>query len=146
MTENEKLRALLVEARDALQGVAEYDTDPDKSWTLTKAACREAQESIDAALAEPPAECPTCAVSKAFHDVAIAEKRMAEFQLNAARAALADAYKRGAEAMKRAAVAACDDEAVSHRQIGRMTDEYRAFGAYLAAARVETLPIPEDKP
>ncbi len=53
MTENEKLRALLAEAQSALQGVAEYDTDPDKSWTLTKAACREAQESIAAALAEP---------------------------------------------------------------------------------------------
>lgn len=59
--------------------------------------------------------------------------------------AVADAFKRGAEAMRKAAAKACDDEAESHRQSGRMTDEYRAFGAYLAAARVETLPIPEDK-
>ncbi len=59
--------------------------------------------------------------------------------------AVSDAFKRGAEAMREAAVKACDDEAVSHRQSGRMTDEYRAFGAYLAAARVETLPIPEDQ-
>jgi hypothetical protein len=125
-------------------------------------------------------ECQECSIHKAFHDVAMAEKRMAEFQLNEARArceklreladmaaaeqglaqrrmmeaqrerdearaALADAYRRGAEDMRKAAAKACDDEAVSHRQSGRMTDEYRAFGAYLAAARVEALPIPEDQ-
>jgi hypothetical protein len=59
--------------------------------------------------------------------------------------AVSDAFKRGAEAMRKAAAKACDDEAEYHRQSGRMTDDYRAFGAYLAAARVETLPIPEDQ-
>jgi hypothetical protein len=42
---------LLREARESLQGVAEYDTDPDKSWTFTKEACRDALVHIDAALA-----------------------------------------------------------------------------------------------
>ena len=59
--------------------------------------------------------------------------------------AVADAFKRGAEAMRKAAAKACDDEAMDHRQSGRTTDDYRAFGAYLAAARVEALPIPEDQ-
>jgi len=53
MTENEKLRALLAEARVALQGVAAYDANPDVSWTLTKEDCRDALDCIDAALAEP---------------------------------------------------------------------------------------------
>lgn len=53
MTENEKLRTLLAEARVALQGVAAYDASPDVSWTLTKEFCRDAIDRIDAALAEP---------------------------------------------------------------------------------------------
>lgn len=53
MTEVEKLRALLAEARVALQGVAAYDASPDVSWTLTKEFCRDAIDRIDAALAEP---------------------------------------------------------------------------------------------
>jgi hypothetical protein len=48
---NTKLLDLLREARESLQGVAEYDTDPDKSWTFTKEACRDALVHIDAALA-----------------------------------------------------------------------------------------------
>jgi hypothetical protein len=84
MTENQRLRALLDEARDAVKHSmnawtwAGYD-----DHTATEEALL---ERIDAVLAEPPAECQTCAVSKAFHDVAIAEKRMAEFHLNEARA------------------------------------------------------------
>jgi len=181
MTENEKLRKLLEEARDAVKrsmgawtwaGYEDHTTD-EKALV----------ERINAALAEPVKEthdgasdwaCYDCGSVDGFHtvqhpagdyDVECSECGSAHTaeapqvlrdlardldtiraERDEARAALADAYRRGAEAMKRAAVAACDDEAVSHRQIGRMTDEYRAFGAYLAAARVEALPIPEDRP
>ena len=62
-----------------------------------------------------------------------------------ARAALADAYRRGAEAMKRAAVAACEEEARTHEQRGFPVGVSWAIGATLAAACVEALPIPEDK-
>ncbi len=89
MTENEKLRALLAEARETLFDLGKKSAD---GWHYNTGMAQHERKAadlharIDAALAEPPAECPTCAVSKAFHDVAIAEKRMAEFQLNAARA------------------------------------------------------------
>lgn len=57
----------------------------------------------------------------------------------------AGGFRRGAEAMRRAAVAACDDEARCHREENRHDCESRALGASCAAARVECLPIPEDK-
>jgi hypothetical protein len=44
--EIERLRAALTEAQAALQQVAEYDSDPYKSWTLTKEACRDALLAI----------------------------------------------------------------------------------------------------
>lgn len=52
MDENKRLRELLAEAIHALQGVAEYDTDPDKSWTITKEACRDSLENIAVGLKE----------------------------------------------------------------------------------------------
>ena len=65
----EKLRALLAEARVALQGVAAYDANPDVSWTLTKEDCRDALDRIDAALAEPVVECARCVTAReAFHE------------------------------------------------------------------------------
>ncbi len=59
--------------------------------------------------------------------------------------AVADAYRRGAEAMKLAAVVACDDEAWIHWARGRATDAAIGICAFRASARVEALPIPEDK-
>ena len=50
--ENKRLRELLAEAIHALQGVAEYDTDPDKSWTITKETCRDSLENIAVGLKE----------------------------------------------------------------------------------------------
>jgi len=52
MDENKRLRELLAEAIHALQGVAEYDTDPEKSWTITKEACRVSLENIAVGLKE----------------------------------------------------------------------------------------------
>jgi hypothetical protein len=52
MDENKRLRELLAEAIHALQGVAEYDTDPEKSWTITKEACRDSLENIAVGLKE----------------------------------------------------------------------------------------------
>jgi hypothetical protein len=46
LDENERLREKVDEAAHALQGVAEYDSDPEKSWTLTKEACRDALTSL----------------------------------------------------------------------------------------------------
>ncbi len=62
MTENEKLRALLAEARETL--LAQHD--PQDNIAMT--------QRIDAALAEPVGECDLCAVSKAFHDVAVSQR------------------------------------------------------------------------
>ena len=76
------LRALLAEARAALQGVAAYDASPDVSWTLTKEFCRDALDRLDDALAEPAQECQTCAVSKAFHDVAVKERDYERLQVD----------------------------------------------------------------
>jgi hypothetical protein len=139
MTENEKLLELLKEAQAALQGVAEYDTDPDKSWTLTKAACREAQESIDAALAEsrlsdgplskqlrPDVECAPWVIG--------AVKKL-EGERDEARAALDDVYRRGAEAMREQAASLFDG---GNNVPGLMrSHEFRDF--------IRSLPIPEDK-
>ena len=58
MTENEKLRALLAEARAWVVAVQDDSL----------------RERIDAALAEPVGECDLCAVSKAFHDVAVSQR------------------------------------------------------------------------
>jgi chromosome segregation ATPase len=85
MTENEKLRALLAEAQVALQGVAAYDANPDVSWTLTKEDCRDALDRIDAALAEPVAECARCETLRDLADKAAwaqgdAQRRMIEAQ------------------------------------------------------------------
>ncbi len=52
MDENKRLRELLAEATHALQCVAEYDIDPDKSWTITKEACRDSLENIAVGLKE----------------------------------------------------------------------------------------------
>lgn len=58
MTENEKLRALLAEARAWVVAVQDDSL----------------RERIDAALAEPIGECDLCAVHKAFHDVAVSQR------------------------------------------------------------------------
>ena len=58
MTENEKLRALLAEARQELAVLASYVDDPETKWPtvglkMTAKAHKRAVTRIDAALAEP---------------------------------------------------------------------------------------------
>ncbi len=89
MTQKE-LQALLKRARDELQVIASY-VDTHNAWPnvglkMTARAYKRMVATIDAALAEPITECQECSVHRAFHDVAMVEKRMAEFQLNEARA------------------------------------------------------------
>ena len=140
MTENEKLRALLAEARA-------YTTDVQNN------PARDLRRRIDAALAEPVTS--NCLQCWALNELRVSDQRKNDetrielrdvyWELHMARAELSNAYRRGAEAMKLAALAVCDDEALFHRKRGRATDEVRAFGASLAAARIEALSIPEDK-
>jgi hypothetical protein len=86
-----ELQALLKRARDELQVIASYMDIPNHEWPnvglkMTARAYKRMVATIDAALAEPTAECQECSIHKAFHDVAMAEKRMTEFHLNEARA------------------------------------------------------------
>lgn len=77
-------------------------------------------------------KCQECFIHKVLHDVVMAEKRTTEFKLNEAqrerdeaRAALADAYRRGAEAMREAAS--------------------NAIPGHYSGDIIRALPIPEDK-
>jgi hypothetical protein len=61
----------------------------------------------------------------------------------------ADAFKRGVTAMRKAAVARCDEMAADFRRRRTRNDEFKGMGAELCAAAIETvkgLPDPEDKP
>ena len=134
-TENEKLRALLAEARVALQGVAAYDANPDVSWTLTKEDCRDALDRIDAALAEPVVD-PVQAWKDAngYNDL-LAAYSSTITERDEARAEVAAAYQRGAEAMREAAAQDCIDFWGKGHSSGT-----------LQAERIRALPLPEDKP
>jgi hypothetical protein len=115
MTENENLRTLLADA-----------------WAVLSANCDNGQccgirGRIDAALAAPtgPERSPLCPGEGTWS--VFAEKVVKE--RDEARAALADAYRRGAEAMRKAAMGAAWHSA--------------AMGVH---TKIRDLSIPEDKP
>ncbi len=122
MTENEKLRALLKEAREVLLPLA--DAEPIAEFI----------NGIDATLAEPSAQEETEHAMhlriRAGYDKTIADSWRAkvaevERERDEARAALSDAYRRGAEAMREAAA--------------------NAIPGHYSGDIIRALPIPEDK-
>jgi hypothetical protein len=111
MSQNERLRALLAEAR---------------IWV---APGSDARARIDAALAEPVEVHPS-----SLSDVVT----LLENERDEARAEKADAYRRGAEAMREAAAATVGSNAgCSHMVCGYCPS---------SAEKIRALPIPEDKP
>ncbi len=82
--------------------------------------------------------CWVCTLARRI-DAALAEPLQSE----------ADAFKRGVTAMRKAAVARCDEMAADFRRRRTRNDEFKGMGAELCAAAIETvkgLPDPEDKP
>ena len=169
MTENEKLRALLAEARVALQGVAAYDANPDVSWTMTKEDCRDALDRIDAALAEPvePSESEYAmhARIRADYDKTVADSWRAhsaklESERDEARAEVkrlkesnkllrVDADKEWGAAATAVATAYQRGAEAMREAAARVVDgdpvvlrSYRS----VQAGRIRALPLPEDKP
>jgi hypothetical protein len=60
-----------------------------------------------------------------------------------------DAFRRGVAAMRKAAVARCDEMATDFRRRRTRNDELKGMGAELCAAAIETtkgLPDPKDTP
>jgi hypothetical protein len=160
MTENEKLRALLKEAREALVRAENRMASPPHQ--VPDAIAR-----IDAALAEPtgPERSPLCPgegtwsvfaqkvvaerdevrarceklrelADMAAAEQGLAQRRMMEAQKerDEARAALANAYRRGAEAMREKAAIRAENYFVS------------AHYASALSTQIRHLTIPEDKP
>jgi len=84
MTENEKLREMLSEAAPCI--------DRSAAGCLTTKTLREVKPGecscvacdIEKVLQQPPVPCPTCDVSKAFHDVAVAERNLFRVQRDSA--------------------------------------------------------------
>lgn len=134
MTENEKLRALLAEAREALVRAENRMMSPPHQVP-------EAISSIDAALAEPlKAEYSQDEVNEMTTDM-IAVRKAAE------RAA----FRSGAEAMREAAVGASVERArywteTSAAEGGITTMEDRAEEARSIADDIRDLPLPKDNP
>jgi len=134
VTENEKLRALLAEAREALVRAENRMMSPPHQVP-------EAISSIDAALAEPlKAEYSQDEVNEMTTDM-IAVRKAAE------RAA----FLSGAEAMREAAVGASVERArywteTSAAEGGITTMEDRAEEARSIADDIRDLPLPKDNP
>jgi phage-related tail protein len=152
MSENEKLRALLAEARSYVKMVAPC-SDP---FPCGHYRC-ELLNGIDAALAEPVMNMEASAsrgwqMADSLHlsvkeqreraekaererDEARAEVRRTYKELSEAIAREAEAYERGAEAMREAA-ASC---------VGSDTALLQTYRSVLEG-RIRALPLPEDKP
>lgn len=163
MTENEKLRALLAEARKIVQGVLRAaNSTPYAQWSRDQHQAEIVRDAIDAALAEPVGE-PSpdyrqgwgagyvegAAEYKRERDEARAEVERLQAELTrvgrvefdrgakqgidqalwASQTARETAYKRGAEAMREAAMGAAWHSA--------------AMGLH---KRIKEMPVPEDKP
>jgi hypothetical protein len=175
MTENQRLRELLKEARDLLKTMRgadsfaphAYDRGDDDASVVELA--RHIHARIDDALAEPPDTersplCPgegtwsvfaekvvaerdearaRCEKLRELADMAAAEQGLAQRRMmeaqkerDEARAALADAFRRGAEAMRDQAASLFDG---GQNVPGLMrSPEFRDF--------IRALPIPKDKP
>ena len=170
MTENEKLRALLAEALDAMH--CEDDGDG-----ITSHRCGRCDEFVDrndkvrdrikAALAEPvePSESEyamhariradydkTVADSWRAHsakleserDEARAEVRRTYIELSEVISRNAEAYERGAEAMREAAAQVAHNRAIL--PVDTATDAAWCRSAACIEGVIRALPLPEDKP
>ncbi len=153
MTQNERLRALLAEARETLRDFAENwdcDSDAHKHGTTCRVCeSREAQQRIEAALAEPGDVHPSSLTDVVTlleneRDEARAEIERLKSDSSwgalrrlddAWRAESSAAYRRGAEAMREAAV----------REIDCTFNDCDCRGD-MHAKTIRDLPIPEDKP
>jgi cob(I)alamin adenosyltransferase len=139
MTENQRLRELLKEAREELfsLGMNSASAYERGDRTLSRISDQNAEKlhaRIDAALAEPtgPERSPRCPGEGTWS--VFAEKVVAE--RDEARAALADAYRRGAEAMRDQAASLFDG---GQNVPGLMrSPEFRDV--------IRALPIPKENP
>ena len=140
MTETEKLRALLAEARERLS--RECDCRAESGCATARI-----RGSIDAALAEPVDDYDIDAELR-LHKEDRLRLRVENLRLtrerDEARAEAAAAYQRGAEAMREAAAQECWRASDELADIPDMTAEQEQ--AQLCATRIRTLPLPEDKP
>jgi hypothetical protein len=127
MTENEKLRELLKEARESFasgESCAEArSTGCDGSAERYAHEARQLHARIDAALAEPtgPERSPLCPGEGTWS--VFAEKVVKE--RDEARAALADAYRRGAEAMREKAAIRAENYFVSAHYASVLSNQIR---------------------
>ena len=130
MTKDQKILTLLSDARETL--MAQFDS-ADSMAIIRR---------IDAVLQSPAEECEGCTMLReAFHDATrlrgeIQKARIkAEDERDEARAAVADAYQRGAESMREQVASLFDG---GQNVPGLMkSPEFRDF--------IRNLPIPEDK-
>jgi hypothetical protein len=116
MTENEKLRALLAEARV----LCDYNVDAQGR--------RELRARIDAALAEPVVKPKRIDAHDALYRRICEDREFwenYERERDESRAEVKRAYQRGAEAMREAAAINCAGQ--------------------VCAAQIRALPVPEDK-
>ena len=156
MTENEKLRALLAEARKIVHTILDIDAlhgwacESDGDEPALDDLLRDLRSRIDAALAEPVSVHPSSLTDVVTlleneRDEARAEVerlkaryemlgRLAYADVEVAEAKAREAYQRGAEAMREAAALVVDGDSVVLRS-------YRS----VQAGRIRALPVPEDK-
>jgi len=173
MTENEKLRALLAEALD--QHAHCLPCVPDCVWTRIEAAlaepvvecarCETLRDLADkAAWAQGDAQRRMIEAQKQRDEARAEAARLTDVlrskhggeplalldELDEARAEVAAAYQRGAEAMREAALGVVADRLRFWREAsaaegGVTTMDDRAEEACAAVNEIRALPIPEDK-
>ncbi|MBU6278566.1 MAG: hypothetical protein KGN78_04925 [Actinomycetales bacterium] len=133
MTEVEKLRALLAEARGLLS-----------KWCWSGTCC-ELRQRIDAALAEPVSVCTTCDAMSVSYAKMERERDEARAEIERLRGTwkwdAIKAYKRGAEAMRHAAA----KEVFAFYGWSKDNETTRTDIKNLAEL-IDDLPVPEDKP
>jgi hypothetical protein len=168
MTENEKLRALLAEAREVARAVRNTGSLPYAQWSRDQHEADSFMERIDAALAEPVVD-PVQAWKDAngYNDLLAAysptiterdEARAeverlkeanrllrhdADKEWGAAATAIAAAYQRGAEAMREAAAQVAHNRAIL--PVDTATDAAWCRSAACIEGVIRALPLPEDK-
>lgn len=107
MSENEKLRALLAEARQELAVLASYVDDPETKWPtvglkMTAKAHKRVVTRIDASLAEPVGECARCETLRELADTAAAEQGLAQRRMMEAQKQRDDINRVGRAALGKA--------------------------------------------
>ena len=124
MTEVEKLRALLAEAREVVQSVLRAaNATPYAQWSRDQHQAEIVREHIDAALAEPVEECADCANS--FRLAGTRERERDEARAEARE--LREVLKTAGDRLR-----ACSYELTEH--------SYQEMASVLF-----DLPLPEDK-